>query len=309
MQNQHQNPQQQSHQRRRLSSSEAAQFNQQQQAANSRYQTNPFLYEPQIQQKQQQQQKQQHLERHGSPIYQPQPQPQPQQQLFASSLRRFRRLSDNQLDSNCSQATSLIGNVGSNYGALHLDPNQVAAISNLPIRRHSSAAPGLELQQDQHWQQQQQQQQQSTKPLHLNLNYSMKLGPNTPRKTISNTNEPQNNYKQQQQQQTILRQQETPSSVSQNSTSTSISNSSAPSANQAAIIGPLNNNNLSDETNKDFSQQSIVCARSGSLSDDVDLVFNRLMSLEAFRKLHPSVIRNLCSYASIERIDKGVIGE
>lgn len=43
--------------------------------------------------------------------------------------------------------------------------------------------------------------------------------------------------------------------------------------------------------------------------DDVDIVFNRLMNLEAFRKLHPSVIRNLCSYAFVERIDKGVIGE
>ena len=45
------------------------------------------------------------------------------------------------------------------------------------------------------------------------------------------------------------------------------------------------------------------------IKDDIDVVFNRLMALEAFRKLHPSVIRNLCSYAFVERIDKGVIGE
>lgn len=50
-------------------------------------------------------------------------------------------------------------------------------------------------------------------------------------------------------------------------------------------------------------------SRSPSLKDDIDIVFNRLMSLEAFRKLHPSVIRNLCSYASLERIDKDVIGK
>lgn len=43
--------------------------------------------------------------------------------------------------------------------------------------------------------------------------------------------------------------------------------------------------------------------------EEIDLVFNRLMELDAFRKLHPTVIRNLCSYASIERIDKGVIGK
>jgi len=49
--------------------------------------------------------------------------------------------------------------------------------------------------------------------------------------------------------------------------------------------------------------------KSPYFKDDVDIVFNRLMALEAFRKLHPTVIRNLCSYASIERIDKGVIGE
>lgn len=49
--------------------------------------------------------------------------------------------------------------------------------------------------------------------------------------------------------------------------------------------------------------------RSPSLKDDIDIVFNRLMSLEAFRKMHPSLIRNLCSYASVERIDKGVIGK
>lgn len=47
----------------------------------------------------------------------------------------------------------------------------------------------------------------------------------------------------------------------------------------------------------------------GQQRDDMDIVFNRLMALEAFRKLHPSIIRNLCSYAFIERIDKGVVGE
>lgn len=45
------------------------------------------------------------------------------------------------------------------------------------------------------------------------------------------------------------------------------------------------------------------------VKDDIDVMFSRLMALEAFRKLHPSVIRNLCSYAFIERVDKGVIGE
>lgn len=45
------------------------------------------------------------------------------------------------------------------------------------------------------------------------------------------------------------------------------------------------------------------------IKDDIDIVFNRLMALEAFRKLPPTVIRNLCSYAFVERIDKGVIGK
>lgn len=45
------------------------------------------------------------------------------------------------------------------------------------------------------------------------------------------------------------------------------------------------------------------------LTERCDLVFNRLMALEAFRKLHPSLIRSLCSYAFVERIDKGVIGK
>lgn len=48
---------------------------------------------------------------------------------------------------------------------------------------------------------------------------------------------------------------------------------------------------------------------SGGVRDEADIVFNRLMRLEAFKKLHPSVIRNLCSYAFVERIEKGVIGE
>lgn len=50
-------------------------------------------------------------------------------------------------------------------------------------------------------------------------------------------------------------------------------------------------------------------ARGVGAKDETDIVFSRLMRLEAFRKLHPSVIRNLCSHALVERIEKGVIGE
>lgn len=56
-------------------------------------------------------------------------------------------------------------------------------------------------------------------------------------------------------------------------------------------------------------QQARPAAGAPFIKDEIDVVFNRLMALEAFRKLHPSVIRNLCSYAFVERIDKGVIGE
>lgn len=250
--------QQQQQKQRRLSSIEVGLF--QQPTGSSRNQTNPFLQEPQ-----------------QAPIY--------QQQHFLSSMRRYRRLSDNQLDSNSSQASSLMSNLTSNYSTLHLDPNQVA-ISSLPVRRHSSAAPGLEFQQDQYWQQQQKQ-----KPLHLNFNYNLKQQQASDQAPKYMPIASDINNKQQ-------RQQETPSSVSTNSTSSSSNQSGA------------NNQRLADDLSGDFlqAQQPIVSTRSGSLSDDVDLVFNRLMSLDAFRKLHPSVIRNLCSYASIERIDKGVIG-
>lgn len=57
------------------------------------------------------------------------------------------------------------------------------------------------------------------------------------------------------------------------------------------------------------SQRPVGGVRTGGAKDEADIVFGRLMRLEAFRKLHPGVIRNLCSYAFVERIEKGVIGE
>lgn len=48
---------------------------------------------------------------------------------------------------------------------------------------------------------------------------------------------------------------------------------------------------------------------SASHDETQELVLGRLMSIEVFRKLHPTVIRNLCSHAFLERIDKNVLGE
>lgn len=73
----------------------------------------------------------------------------------------------------------------------------------------------------------------------------------------------------------------------------------------ASSGGSFEGNSTARRTYLQQQQQPAQC----SAKEDIDIVFNRLMALEAFRKLHPSVIRNLCSYAFIERIDKGVIGK
>jgi len=58
-----------------------------------------------------------------------------------------------------------------------------------------------------------------------------------------------------------------------------------------------------------MQQLQLRTRQQGPLADRCELVFNRLMALEAFRKLQPSLIRSLCAYAFVERIDKGVMGE
>lgn len=93
----------------------------------------------------------------------------------------------------------------------------------------------------------------------------------------------------------------------------------APSQAATSGAGGANNpSNLSCWQQQQHQMSSRACAPAGLsagparqsfVRDEADVVFNRLMALEGFRKLHPSLIRNLCSNASIERIDKGVLGE
>lgn len=97
---------------------------------------------------------------------------------------------------------------------------------------------------------------------------------------------------------------------------------SSSSANSVPVPLPVNSNSSSKSSiQQNYKQQQQSFASSSNareqqqqhsgahIRDDIYIVFNKLMALEAFRKLHPTIIRNLCSYAFIERIDKGVIGK
>lgn len=111
-------------------------------------------------------------------------------------------------------------------------------------------------------------------------------------------NDNNNNLQQQQQQPSNMRR----SSASNFATAAECMTNTNTNQIQAASSNPASGGDLCMAARQTDGAKSNV-------KDEADLVFNRLMALEAFRTLHPSVIRNLCSYAFVEHIDKGVVGK